>query len=103
MIAWVGEGSAYLGGKRAHFEGCRYRANAEDSTHTLKRRFEEDEETKGRVELIVMARERNREAKKARKAAESDEGDDDAGVEKPERGKKLTKSRAKGKKGILVR
>ena len=96
MIAWVEEGSAYLGGKRAHFEGCRYRANAEDSTHTLKRRFEEDEETKGRVERIVMEREVRREAKKARKAAESDEG---GMVEKLERKKKS----AKGEKDKLVR
>ena len=99
MIAWVGEGSAYLGGKLAHFEGCRYRANAEDSTHTLKRRFEEDEETKGRVERIVMEREVRREAKKARKAAESEEGEDDGMVEKFEREKKS----AKGKKDKLVR
>ena len=103
MISWVGEGSAYLGGKRAHFEGCKYRTKAEDSDHTLKRRFEEDEETKGRVELIVMARERNRDAKKARKAAKSDEGGDDGVVEKLEREKKPMNSRTKGKKGKLVR
>jgi len=49
MIPWVGENSAYLGGKQAHGVGCNYESRDTESGHSLQRRFEMDEATKQRV------------------------------------------------------
>ena len=61
LIPWVGEDSAYLGGKAAHWEGCKYRTRDGDSVHTLQRRFQQDDET--------VARELERKAENAEKNA----------------------------------
>lgn len=52
MTPWIGEGSAYLVGREAHWEGCKYRTRKKVSGHTLKKRFEED---LGVVKRVVEA------------------------------------------------
>lgn len=78
MIAWVGESSAYLGGKEAHAEGCPYRKRDADSKHALKRRFRPDDETMQRLAEHEEVKGRKREVKRqklgAKKQAET-EGD----------------------------
>ena len=66
MIPWAGEDSAYLGGKAAHGEGCLYRTRDAPSAHGLKRRFEENEETKNRLQEKAEAKKLKREEKKAK-------------------------------------
>jgi hypothetical protein len=121
----VGEDSAYLGGKAAHWEGCKYRTRDGDSVHTLQRRFQHDDETVARVQKRKAENaEKNAKRKLAKALADEDEmneeleegkarksnkrakygrplGDDDDGemVEKPEQGQKPTKPMTKGKKG----
>lgn len=51
LIPWVGESSAYLGGRKAHLRGCLYRTRDKDSKHALSRRFgpETEEEREERL------------------------------------------------------
>ena len=63
FIPWVGENRAYLWGKEGHFEGCLYRTRDTESTHSLKRRFELDDETEKRIEEKKQAKKQKREAK----------------------------------------
>ena len=51
MLPWVGEGSAYLLGKEAHGEGCRYRKKEAESGYGLKRRHESDEQGRKRLKM----------------------------------------------------
>jgi hypothetical protein len=66
MIPWVGEGSAYLGGKAAHGEGCLYLTRDRPSKHSLKRRYEEPKDVQARIEQKDLDNRNKREAKKAR-------------------------------------
>lgn len=67
MIPWVGEGSAYLGGKEAHGEDCLYRKRDRPSEHSLKRRFQEADDVQARIDVKDMSNKMKREAKKAKK------------------------------------
>ena len=78
MIPWVGENSAYLGGKQAHGVGCRYRTRDDESAHSLKRRYAPDDETKARLEGKQVAKRLKLEAKKMRRAVEMGGEDEDA-------------------------
>jgi hypothetical protein len=66
MIPWVGEGSAYLGGKAARGEGCVYLTRDRPSKHSLKRRFEEPVDVQARIDQKDLDNTTKREAKKAR-------------------------------------
>jgi hypothetical protein len=65
MIPWVGEGSAYLGGKAAHGEGCLYLTRDRSSKHSLKRRFDEPKDVQARIDQKDLDNKNKREAKKA--------------------------------------
>lgn len=67
MIPWVGEGSAYLGGKEAHGKDCLYRKRDRPSKHSLKRRFQEADDVQARIDAKDMSNKEKREAKKAKK------------------------------------
>lgn len=66
MIPWVGENSAYTGGKEAHGDDCVYRIRDRPSEHALKRRFKETDEVQARIDQKDLENEIRREAKKAR-------------------------------------
>ena len=66
MIPWVGEGSAYTGGREAHGEGCVYRTRDRPSEHALKRRFEEPDDVQARIDQKDLKNKIRREAKKAK-------------------------------------
>lgn len=68
MIPWVGEGSAYLGGKAAHGQGCLYLTRDRPSKHSLKRRFQEADDVQARIDQKDLVNKNRREAKKARVA-----------------------------------
>jgi hypothetical protein len=90
MIPWVGEGSAYLGGKSAHGEGCLYLTRDRPSKHSLKRRFEEPADVQARIDQKDLDNKNKREAKKAR-------------VEVDVRPKASVRKRGKGKSKAKVK
>lgn len=49
MTPWVGEGSAYLHGKEAHWPGCKYRTRDVESKHSLVNRWQQTEEVQDRL------------------------------------------------------
>jgi hypothetical protein len=69
MIPWVGEDSAYTGGKEAHGEDCLYRNRDRPSDHALKRRFKEPDDVQARIDQKDLENEIKREAKKAKKTS----------------------------------
>ena len=80
LIPWVGDGSAYLGGKEAHGEGCKYRDRDAESKHTLKNRFEPPPEVKARLEEASVGKEekkKERVEKKRKAEADSNEAFDE--------------------------
>ena len=66
MIPWVGEGSAYTGGKEAHGEDCVYRNRDRPSEHALKRRFKEPDDVQARIDQKDLKNKIRLEAKKAK-------------------------------------
>jgi hypothetical protein len=72
MIPWVGEGSAYTGGKEAYGEDCLYRTRDRPSEHALKRRFREPDDVQARIDQKDVENETKREAKKAKLAAQTE-------------------------------
>lgn len=68
LIPWVGEGSAYLLGKRGHGQTangkwCRYRTKDAESRYSLKKRFKPDDETQARLDAKAVLKRERKEAK----------------------------------------
>jgi hypothetical protein len=66
MIPWVGEDSAYTGGKEAHGEECLYRTRDRPSEHAVKRRFVEPDDVQARIDQKDIDNKTKLEAKKAK-------------------------------------
>jgi hypothetical protein len=98
----VGDDSAYLGGKKAHFEGCLYRYRDTDSKHTLQNRFKADAATEQRVEERKAVNKAKNEVRKAAKAAKTAEGDhvgEDGRVMKTAGKRTVTKGKMRAPRG----
>jgi hypothetical protein len=75
LVNWVGEGSAYLAGKDAHLEGCKYRLRDAESKHGLGNRWQQAGEVQHRLE-VKTARKLKRKSDKIEEVAAAEEAGD---------------------------
>jgi hypothetical protein len=97
MVNWVGEGSAYLAGKEAHLEGCKYRLRDAESKHGLGNRWQQTGVVRERLEVKALGRlkrKRSRMGETGDEAAD-EAADEETGSQDGERTKKTAKVKPK--------
>ena len=93
LVNWVGEGSAYLAGKEAHWEGCKYRLRDAESKHSLGNRWQQTGEVQERLEVKAAGRLKRKRSKMEEAAEEA--ADETTGGQKGKSTKKAAKAKLK--------
>jgi hypothetical protein len=103
LVNWVGVGSAYLAGKEAHSEDCKYRLRDADSKHSLGNRWQQTGEVQGRLEVKaagMLKRKMSKMDASSEEAASEDAEDtvnETKGCHKTKSAKKTAKTKLKAK------
>jgi len=76
-IPWVGDGSAYLGGKGAHGAKCLYRTRETESTHGLSDRYSNGDDTDAELQVDGSANVQGLAAKRKASKIDGDVDEDE--------------------------